>query len=205
MLVLGGGWTGVRFAQRSGRKVTVTTRTAEKMNAMIGMGLDAIRFDLEDESSWTALPKEGPVVITFGLDEKHIPHYEKLWDQYLKDRPVFVLAAISVFDWEPTNRVITEDSPLTGKSMFTGKAQESKVNGEKWVLAKGGSILYLSGICSDIGDGKEDETGTVMGGDRSIKSFFDKGYVKNGLKVMNVIHVNDICKILEVVLSKAGT
>ena len=43
-----------------------------------------------------------------------------------------------------------------------------------------------------------------MGGDRSIKKFFEMGYCKNGLKVMNVIHVNDICKILEVVISKAG-
>jgi len=43
-----------------------------------------------------------------------------------------------------------------------------------------------------------------MGGDRAIKSFFDKGYCKNGLKVMNVIHVNDICKILEVLISKVG-
>ena len=122
VLVLGGGWTGVRFARTSSRKVIVTTRTTEKLTAMKGMGFDAIQFDLEDEKTWTELPKVGgPVVITFALKEEHIPHYEKLWDQYLKDRPVFVLAAISVFDWESTNRLVTEESPLTGKSMFTGK------------------------------------------------------------------------------------
>jgi len=123
---------------------------------MKGMDFNAIQFDLEDEKTWTELPKTGPVVITFDLKEEHIPHYEKLWDQHLKDRPVFVLATTSVFDWEPTNRLITEDSPLTGKSMFTGKTLDSRVNGEKWVIEKGGSILHLSGISSDVDDGKQD-------------------------------------------------
>ena len=70
VLVLGGGWTGVRFARGSNRKVILTTRTDEKVAKMKELGYNAIKFDMEDESTWTELPKAGPVVLTFALKEE---------------------------------------------------------------------------------------------------------------------------------------
>lgn len=94
---------------------------------------------------------------------------------------------------------MNETAPLTGKS-GTGAPLTDRVKGEQWILTKGATLLHLSGI---VGDEEDEGSGNSgYGPPRTIKSFLSKGYIQNGLKLTNCIHIDDIHKIVLILIEK---
>ena len=61
------------------------------------------------------------------------------------------------------------------------------------------TILHLSGI---FGDDETNKGSCGYGPPQYIKTFLAKGYYKNGFALLNYIHVNDICKIIDILIKK---
>ena len=202
ILVLGGGWTGTRLCLRDTSRFITTTRTVEKLSKLTAMGMNAIQFDLQKEETWSNLPPKSIIeatVFTFEILGTHLPLLKRLWEtQLATDQPILCLGTSSCFHADNYESIVDETAPLTGKSVF-GAPLTDRVSGEEWVLGQGAVLLHLSGIVGD----EEDEGGkSGYGPSRTIRSFLSSGYVKNGLKLMNVIHINDIYKIVLILIEK---
>jgi len=208
VLVLGCGWVGSRLClQRDPSRFIATTRSVEKLSELTAVGINAVQFDLQVEETWSNLPPKSDIeatVITFELLGTQLPQLSRLWDTYVAtDRPIICLGTSSCFQSGGYDSIVDETAPLTGKSV-TGKSLLERVKGEEWILAKGATVLHLSGIVGD------EETNSSLAGDlmrvcgpsRSIKSFISKGYIKNGLRLLNCIHINDICKIVNLFIEE---
>ena len=132
-------------------------------------GSGDIFFSFDDERSWNNLPQADIAIITFPLLEFSLlkKFKKKCLDKYSK---IFLYSTTSIYaDWEG---LITESS-------FLDKNHQ-RYEGEKYLLEKGVNIFTLSGIC---GEG------------RKPKDWLLKGSIKNGNKIVNLIHRDDIVNI----------
>jgi len=211
VLVLGGGWVGSRICLRDPSKFITTARSVEKLSEL-NTRVNAVHFDLLKEETWSNLPPKSDIeatIITFALSETHLPHLSKLWETHLATiNPVICLGTSSCFHSAGYDSVVDETAPLTGYSV-TGLPQIDRVKGEEWILARGATILHLSGIFGneethhrDSVGGKARNQTDGYGPPRTIKSFLSKGYYKNGFKLLNCIHINDIYKIVNIFMEK---
>ena len=202
ILVLGGGWTGTRLCRLDTSRFITTTRTAEKLSELTAMGINAVQFDLQKEETWSNLPPKSDIeatVITFAILDTQLPELKRLWETHLAtDRPIICFGTSSCFQGDNNHEsIVNETAPLTGIST-RGTPLTDRVKGEEWILAKGATVLHLSGI---VGDEEEGEY-SGYGPPRTIKSFLSKGYLRNGLKLINCIHINDICIIILTLIKK---
>ena len=191
---------GSRFCLLSPSTCVTTARSDEKVLELKSLGLEAVEFDLSRENTWKNLPPQEAVsatIITFALSKSQLPELQKLFAKHIAvDKPILCLGTTSVFQVENHESVIDETTPLTGMSI-TGTSLKDRSEGENWTLSRGAAILHLSGI---VGDKEEEKKN---GKSRSVHSFFQKGYVLNGLKLVNFVHVKDICKIMSSLLKNA--
>lgn len=207
ILVLGGGWVGSRICLRDRSRFITTTRSVQKLSELSAMGINAVQFDLQKEETWSNLPPKSDVeatIFTFNILATHVHELERLWEKHISThRPVLCFGTTSIFyrsddDFES---IVNESAPLTGKSWFTGAPLTDRVNGEEWILGKGATILHLSGITGD----EENESGGNSAGygpPRNVRHYILMGYVQNGLKLVNAIHVNDIYNIALICIEK---
>ena len=198
-LVLGGGWTGRRICLRDPARFVTTTRTQEKLSELTSLGINAVQFDLMDDTTWNNLPDKSDVeatIFTFEILSTQLALFERLWKNHIaSDKPVLCFGTSSCFQGGDDNEpVINESLPLTGKASL-----ENRVRGEDWMLKNGATILHLSGLVCD-----EEESDRKVGKitPRTIRSFISKGYFRNGLRLVNVIHINDIYKITLVLIER---
>lgn len=192
-LILGGGWVGTRLCLQNPSRHVTTSRSRGTLLRLKSLGLEAVEFDLAREDTWMNLPPQESVtatVITFSLSASQLPSFKKLLAERIAvDKPILCLGTTSAFQVGDHKSVIYETTPLTGTSV-TGASLADRIEGENWMLSRGASIFHLSGI---VGDEKEE---VDYGESRSIRSFFEKGYARNGLRLVNFIHMKDICKII---------
>ena len=210
VLVLGGGWTGTRLCARlprilgEGLRMVTTARTAEKVEACERLGFHTVRFELCDKETWLNLPPPAEVIltiITFALDGSSVEAYGDLWSNKLnQDAPVFCLGTSSAFGAdkelnpaEPT--VVSETSPLTGLGV-RGNSLSARSEGESWALARGAAVLHLSD-CARRKRGRR----AGHGAPRFVGEFARKDY-RNGLKLINLIHIADIALIISFLYEK---
>ena len=72
------------------------------------------------------------------------------------------------------------------------------MKGEEWVLMNSATILHLTWIVGDEeSDGKFGKSTP-----RTIRSFISKGYFRDGLRLVDAIHINDIYKITLVLIGR---
>jgi len=196
ILVLGGGWMGSRLCLRNTSRFIATTRNVEKLSELSAMGINAIHFDLLKEETWPNLPPKEDVeatIITFGILENSIPQLNRLWDNHLaSDKPVLCFGSSSCFQSSGHDSIVNETAPFSDKT--------GRVKGEEWIVAREGIILHLSGVIGDHEDTADSHCG--YGPSRTIKSWLSKGYFKNGLRILNCIHINDIYKIISILVEK---
>ena len=202
-LVFGGGWTGRRLCLRDRARFITTSRTQEKLVELTALGIKAVQFDLMNDATWSNLPDKSDVeatIFTFEILSTQLSAFERLWNNHIaSDRPVICLGTSSCFQGsDGYESVINETLPLTGLGV-TGKSLEDRVKGEEWMLKNGATILHLTGIVGDeeVSDRK---TGKVT--PRTIRSFVSSGYFRNGLKLINAIHINDIYNIVLILIDK---
>ena len=201
-LVLGGGWTGRRLCLRDRARFVTTSRTQEKLVELTALGISAVQFDLMDDKTWNNLPNKADVeatIFTFEILSTQLPAFERLWKNHIaSNRPVVCFGTSSCFQGDCDHEsVINETLPLTGLGV-SGASLEDRVKGEEWMLKNGATILHLSGI---VGDEESDKKiGHIT--PRTIRSFISKGYVRNGLSLINAIHINDIYKIVLILIER---
>ena len=199
VLVLGCGWVGSRLCLRNDpSRFIATTRSVEKLSELTAVGVNAVQFDLLKEETWSNLPPKSDIeatVITFELLGTRLPQLNRLWDTHLAtDRPLICLGTSSCFQSGGYHSIVDETAPLT---------LTERVKGEEWILAKGATVLHLSSIHDDqVNGGLAGDLMKVCGPSRSMKSFISKGYIKNGLRLLNCIHINDICKIINLIIDE---
>ena len=218
ILVLGGGWTGTRLCKRANATCVTTARTPEKVAEYQTMGLDTVVFDVSSSETWDHLPPLDQVsatIVTFALDGTDLETLEQLWSTKLNlSAPILCLGTSSTFapvvndggdgggatgggvvddDAREGQHgvLVTENSPTTGTGV-TGRSLAGRTEAEEWALSQGAMVLHLSGIC---GDESEEESVRGYGPARFVGDFARKGYLRNGLKPINLIHVDDICRV----------
>ena len=176
-----------------------TTRCKDRLQQLTSMGLKVVHFDLSDEATWSNLPPKSDIeatIFTFSILESQLSHLKRLWDKHLPvDRPVVCFGTSSTFGSPSDDHtvIINERSPLLGISVYTGTPLTDRVNGEKWVLSKGATVLHLSGLVSD--EEEEKRFGAdCLSSSRTIKAGILQS-IKNGLRAVNLIHINDVHKI----------
>ena len=129
-LVLGGGWTGRRICLRDPVRFVTTTRTQEKLSELTSLGINAVQFDLMDDTTWSNLPDKSEVeatIFTFEILSTQLALFERLWKNHIaNDQPVPCFGTCSCFQGGGDHEsVINESLPLTGKG----------VTGRRWKIA----------------------------------------------------------------------
>lgn len=132
-----------------------------------------IPFDFNDSDTWSNLPDFDSAIITFKME--NLSQSEKLAN-LLKDRKVIILSSARNLKNITPAQTIDENTPL---------ADNQRVKCESF-FEKHAVILYL---------------GLIWGVNRHPKKWLEEGRIKNGKKIINMIHVEDICHIVKRLLN----
>ena len=202
ILLLGAGWTGTKMCLRSPSRFVTTTRSSEKLQNLTSKGLNVVQWDLLKEDTWCNLPPKSDIeatIITFEILASQQSQWELLWEGHIAaDRPVVCFGTSSAFKSGGYNSTVNEMASFSSHVSSSGTPMTDRVKGEEWALSKGATVLHLSGLISD----EEEESRYGVSNERTAKSFLSKGYLKNGLQLVNVIHINDIYNISLLVIEK---
>lgn len=163
LTVLGAGYVGGALLRRFPAAAATRRRPQEGLHV----------FDLEDEASWRNPPLAGRhVVWTFPaepVDRVRAFHRACLGEA----ASLIVLGSTSAYLLSPEDeadaRLIDEHAPLD--------LGAPRVQGEEWLRGQGATVLQLAGI---FGPGREPE------------GWLRRGRIRDGAKLVNLIHVDDI-------------
>lgn len=193
-LLLGGGWVASRYAKKmasSEHPVIITCRTAEKSEAAIvdlresktlEDSANVIEFDLNRQETWKNLPSNlSSIFITWALESSQMQLLMDLLASYTSDSkfdvPVICLGTTSIYDVPAGEPTLDENSILKAE----GTPLRDRADSEARILSLGGAVLHLSGLCGD---------------DRLLKPFFEKGWVRNGIDLVNLIPIDAVVKVM---------
>ena len=141
----------------------------------------AVFFNLHQQESWENLPRAKNVAITFALYDQDIDLLESFYSSYLYTcQRIYLYSTTSIYRGKKGE--LDEQSPLD--------TAHNRYKVEKFLWGKGAIILPLSGIC---------------GGKREPKNWLLQNKIKNGLKMVNLIHVDDIVALTKILLEKEVT
>ena len=167
-LILGYGYTGQVlkekiYEQYPQANVYSTSRTQK----------EHIFFDLEDEESWSNLPREIDMCFwTFPAQPLNL--VEKFLSLYSHQiRKIVAIGTTRAFITRIDDEVVTEDTLLDLKM--------ERVQGENLIRKNNGIVVYASGI---------------YGPHRNPIDWVKKGRIGKSKKFLNLIHVEDLCEIL---------
>lgn len=136
----------------------------------------SIVFDLENRTTWKSVPKADNVVWTFPA--KPLALVEEFYEERLKDvKNLIVLASTSCYINKRQKENIDENSPLNMGLV--------RVMGEEFLRSKGATVLCLAGIYDK---------------ERNPLNWLNKRLIQNPRKIVNLIHTDDIVKIIEFVI-----
>jgi len=175
LLVLGAGFVGKCLSELQDQYEIISTRRKPAKGE--------IEFDITNRDTWSNLPSvdEENVVITFNLGMFDQKLLDTFWNEVLvRARRVLVYSTTGIYilNKDP-EQVVSEKSELGGGiSKHSGVNMEDRVRNEQMYRERGAIILPLSGI---------------FGRTRPISKYFK--YIKNGDKLVNWIHVDDIVNI----------
>lgn len=134
-------------------------------------------FDLQQPGTWGNPPLAGrPVVWTFPAEP--LAAVQAFHDAYLKHAgSLIVLGSTSAYlvqeSAESPVVTVTEQTPLD--------MAQPRVQGEEWLRRQGATVLQLAGI---FGPGREPA------------GWLQRGLIRDGAKVVNLIHVDDIVRVV---------
>ena len=192
-LLLGGGWVATRFSKKVGtrdHRVIMTCRTIEKLEAAkVDLResqkedfATVIEFDLNRQETWKNLPTNlSSIFITWALESSQMQLLMDLLASYTSDSkfviPVICLGTTSIYDVPAGEPTLDENSILKPE----GTPLRDRANSEAQILSLGGAVLHLSGLCGD---------------DRLIKPYFEKGWVRNGIDLVNLIPIDAVVQVM---------
>ncbi|XP_066288657.1 uncharacterized protein [Branchiostoma lanceolatum] len=200
VLIIGAGFVGSSLAaslQSSGVQVCCTRRQKVEEGTVqnveegtVQKGEEGtVQFVLEDEETWRNLPKEVDGVV-WTLPAKPLSQVQRLHDAYLhsildEKKPVIVYGSTSRYQVDEAHQWVDEKTKKTQK-------EDSREEGEDFLQEKGATVLVLAGLWGESKNGQS----------RHPKSWFEKGYIKNVNKFLNLAHVDDIIKVTEEVMRR---
>lgn len=138
-------------------------------------------FDLEDPGTWANPPLAGHAVI-WTFPAAPLEQVRRFFDARLREAAgLIVLGSTSAYELDAAGAVVTvdESSPLD--------RQQARVQGEEWLRAQGATVLQLAGI---FGPGREPA------------DWLRSGRIKDGAKLVNLIHVEDIASVIAHLLAQ---
>ena len=139
---------------------------------------DPIYFDFYDEATWNNLPEADSCLITLKLTDPDLA--QKLYEQKLKNcQKIILISSAGIFKNEEVDGVISERSEIDEDS--------DRANAES-VLINHGAIRICPGL--------------IYGHERSLRDWLKQGRIKNARKIINLIHVKDLCRIIHLLFSK---
>lgn len=147
---------------------------------------DALRthaFELDDPHTWGNPPLAGHTVI-WAFPAAPLAPVRQFHEACLKQAAgLIVLGSTSAYrlDAAGADAVVTvdESSPLD--------LQQARVQGEEWLRAQGATVLQLAGI---FGPGREPA------------DWLRSGRIKDGAKLVNLVHVDDIVSVIAQLLAQ---
>lgn len=137
----------------------------------------ALAFDLRDPATWNNPPLANRTVVwTFPAEPLAL--VQAFFAAHLQDAAgLIVLGSTSAYRAPDTAdspaATVTEASPLD--------LNQPRVQGEEWLREHGATVLRLAGI---FGPGREPVR------------WLEKGLIKDGAKLVNLIHVDDIVAVI---------
>ncbi|MGC4054374.1 MAG: hypothetical protein QM757_35270 [Paludibaculum sp.] len=176
IVILGTGYTG-RWIQKLARKqslpVLASSRQPDHRLSDVAQAA-RIRFDLDDPSTWSALPLEADLIWTFpAVPLEQVKAFAK--HSCSQSRRLVVLGSTSAYD--------RGDEPLTDMPPWIDEASPAnldlpRVQGEEYLRTQhGGMILRVAGI---------------YGPHRNPVEWIRQGRVGPTNKFVNLIHVEDL-------------
>lgn len=134
---------------------------------------DLIYFDLEDENSYENIKDNYNIIWTFPA--KPLDKVKKVYDSLNTSKIIIVFGTTSSY--------IQEDIEITEESKLD--ISKERVQGELFLHNKGTNLVNLSGI---------------YGNERNPYNWLNRGLIKNSNKLVNLIHIDDICKFTNLLL-----
>lgn len=130
-------------------------------------------FDLENRTTWKNIPKVENVVWTFPA--KPLNLVESFFEERLSNvKNLLVLASTSCYVNKRQKEKIDENSPLNTDII--------RVKGEEFLRSKGATVLCLAGIYDE---------------ERNPLNWLRKNLIRNPKKIVNLVHTEDIVRIIE--------
>ncbi|XP_078689674.1 protein YeeZ-like [Branchiostoma floridae x Branchiostoma belcheri] len=186
VLIIGAGFVGSSLAaslESAGVQVYCTRRQRGEE------GTGTSQFVLEEEETWRNLPEEVDGVV-WTLPARPLSQVQRFHDAYLHSilelkKPVIVYGQTGRYHADEAHQWVDEETEKI-------KKEGSREEGEFFLQEKGATVLVLAGIWGESKNGQS----------RHPKSWFEKGYIKNVDKFLNLAHVDDIVRVTEEVLRR---
>lgn len=160
--ILGAGYTGAALLRRFPHAAATHRATRD----------GAFAFTLEDEASWSNPPLAGRHVV-WTFPAVPLALVQAFHDRCLRDSASLIVfgstSGYLVDEAETRPPLLDEDAALD--------LRIPRVQGEEWLRARGATILRLAGI---FGPGREPA------------AWLRRGLIRDGAKLVNLIHVEDI-------------
>lgn len=173
LTVLGAGYVGQALLRACPAAAATRRRAAPPLLA----------FDLRDPASWGNPPLAGRAVVwTFPAEPLTL--VQAFFAAHLQDiAGLIVLGSTSAYRIneaaDSPAATVTEKTPLD--------LGQPRVQGEEWLRERGATVLQLAGI---------------FGPGRDPAGWLQKGLIKDGAKLVNLIHVDDIVAVIARVLTQ---
>ena len=135
---------------------------------------DQIPFDFYDSATWENIPNFDQAIITFKMTDPLIA--EQFATMLSKKKVILLSSARNLINSQP-NEIIDENSLLSDTPRPISESHFKSFS----------TILYL---------------GLIWGADRTPTKWISEGRIKNGEKFINLIHVDDICRIIQFLLER---
>lgn len=169
LTILGAGYVGQGLLRQFPAADTTHRQPAAQVRSHV--------FNLREPGTWGNPPLAGRAVIwTFPAEP--VEAVQAFYDAYLTEATnLIVLGSTSAYLVQETAEspvvTVTEQTPLD--------LTQSRVQGEEWLRNQGATILQLAGI---------------FGPGRDPAGWLQRGLIRDGAKLVNLIHVDDIVAVI---------
>jgi hypothetical protein len=174
LTILGAGYVGQALLQRYPTAEATHRRPAPRTRTYV--------FDLHEPGTWGNPPLAGRTIV-WTFPAAPLSEVQAFHDAHLQDaQSLIVLGSTSAYltpeTAAPPVVTVTEQTPLD--------MTQPRVQGEEWLRLQGATVLQLAGI---FGPGREPA------------DWLRRGLIKDGAKLVNLIHADDIVAVIEHLLA----
>jgi nucleoside-diphosphate-sugar epimerase len=175
LVILGCGFVGKHLVHYLNDEYDIYTTSRNPENNLNTLP-NPVLFDLNNSNTYKNIPQNSIIIWNFPAQpiEKVKEFYNFTLENNISIKIIYGSTSAYI-----SKEGLIDETNLTDESI-------GRVNGENFLLRNGVNILQLSGI---------------YGESRHPFNWLNKGLIKNSNKTVNLIHVDDICKITKKILN----